>query len=71
MTEKRFTRITCAVVALAVCLSGAMLFSQGSASGVDFAYEDALFDRDSLMTVEITLPEEDWNSLLENARDDD
>ena len=71
MTEKRFTRITCAVVALAVCLSGAMLFSQGSASGVDFVYEDALFDRDSLMTVEITLPEEDWNSLLENARDEE
>ena len=71
MTEKRFTRVTCAVVALAVCLSGAMLFSQGNASGVDFAYEDALFDRDSLMTVEITLPEEDWNSLLENARDEE
>lgn len=71
MTEKRFTRVTCAVVALAVCLSGAMLFSQGSASGVDFAYEDALFDQDSLMTVEITLPDEDWNSLLENARDEE
>lgn len=68
MSEKSFARITCIALALAVCVSCVMMFSQGNASGVAFEYEDALFDRDSLMTVEIELPQEDWDGLIENAR---
>lgn len=62
--------IICTLVVL--ILTGAMIYLANTDlvtenSGVSFDYETKLFDHDTIMTVDIQVDEDSWNSMIENA----
>jgi len=73
IAHKHITKIIAAVMAAAVCLclcaaafSGQITAAAGG-MGVSMEYESALFDTDSILTVNIRMDEADWSAMLENA----
>lgn len=58
-------------IALLPCLAGVVFHEQitdfSGNSAVKMEYETALFDTDKIMEVDISIDEEDWNDLLDNA----
>ena len=73
LAHKHITRIAAALMALAVCLCLAATAFAGSLrnaagdTGVTMAYESALFDTDTVLTVNILMGEADWQAMLDNA----
>lgn len=73
LAHKHITRIAAALMALAVCLCLAATAFAGSLrnaagdTGVTMAYESALFDTDTVLTVNILMDEADWQAMLDNA----
>ena len=62
--------IICTLVVLV--LTGGMIYLANTDlvtvnSGVNFDYETKLFDHDTIMTVDIQVDEDSWNSMIENA----
>ena len=62
--------IICTLVVL--ILTGVMIYLANTDlvaenSGVSFDYETKLFDHDTIMTVDIQVDEDSWNSMIENA----
>ena len=41
--------------------------TQAAASGISMAYENSLFSTDSIIDVDVSISESDWEDLLENA----
>ncbi|MCI5534130.1 MAG: CotH kinase family protein [Firmicutes bacterium] len=57
-------------LALAALLVFMLVFgqtTQASASGISMAYENFLFSTDSIIDVDVSISESDWEDLLENA----
>lgn len=73
LAHKHITRIAAALMALAVCLCLAATAFAGSLrnaagdTGVTMAYESALFDTGTVLTVNILMDEADWQAMLDNA----
>ena len=62
------------VLALACLLIFMLVFGESakaSASGIAMGYESSLFSTDSIIDVDVTISEEDWADLLENAIDEE
>lgn len=74
MSERRLTRVALVVLALAVAFTSIFLFAPESIGvsphGYSLAYSEQLFDRDQMMTVEITMPDADWDNLLDTAQEE-
>ena len=70
MEKKAFHRTVAVVLVLALLAVAAMLLiprdDLGNSSGTAMAYE-ALFDPDTVMTVDIQVEESAWETMLENA----
>ena len=57
-------------LALAALLVFMLVFgqtTQAAASGISMAYESSLFSTDSIIDVDVSISESDWEDLLENA----
>ena len=73
IAHKHITKIIAVVMAAAVCLClcAAAFSDQITAAagdtGISMAYETALFDTDSIISVNIRMDEADWSAMLENA----
>lgn len=73
ITHKHMTKIAAVIMALAVCLClGVMAFSDKimavvKETGISMEYETALFDTDSVISVNILMDESDWEDMLEDA----
>ena len=73
IAHKHITKLAAGLMAAAVCLClCAVAFSDRITAavgdtGVSMVYETALFDTDSIITVNILMDDEDWNAMLENA----
>lgn len=73
LAHKHITKIVAVVMAAAVCLclcavafSGPLTAWAGD-KGIAQEYETALFDTNSILSVNIQMDEADWNDMLENA----
>ena len=72
-SHKHINKIIIAVVTVAVlvCFVAIGLSEEITevfgGTGVDMAYETKLFDKDELITVDIIMDEEDWNTMLAGA----
>ncbi|MBR5367851.1 MAG: CotH kinase family protein, partial [Lachnospiraceae bacterium] len=72
-SHKHINKIIIAVVTVAVlvCIVAIGLSEEITeafgGTGVDMAYETKLFDKDELITVDIIMDEEDWNTMLASA----
>lgn len=69
LAHKHMPKLAAALMALAVCLClAAGLLSGGKeTSGVSMAYEEKLFDTAAPLTIHITMEEDDWQAMLDNA----
>lgn len=73
IAHKHITKIIAVVMAVAVCLClCAVAFSRqikaaAGDTGISMEYETALFDTDSVISVNILMDDADWNAMLENA----
>ncbi|MFR8917578.1 MAG: CotH kinase family protein [Oscillospiraceae bacterium] len=73
IAHKHITKIIAVVMAAAVCLClCAVVFSDQITAavgdtGISMEYETALFDTDSIISVNILMDNDDWNDMLENA----
>ena len=73
IAHKHITKIIAVVMAAAVCLClCAAAFSHqitvaAGDTGISMEYETALFDTDSIISVNIRMDEADWNEMLANA----
>ena len=73
IAHKHITKIIAVVMAAAVCLClCAVVFSDQITAavgdtGISMEYETALFDTDSIISVNILMGNDDWNDMLENA----
>ena len=73
ITHKHITKIIAVVMAVAVCLClCAVAFSRqikaaAGDTGISMEYETALFDTDSVISVNILMDDADWNAMLENS----
>ena len=73
IAHKHITKIIAVVMAVAVCLClCAVAFSRQikAAAGdtsISMEYETALFDTDSVISVNILMDDADWNAMLENS----
>lgn len=73
IAHKHITKIIAVIMALAVCLClVAVVFSDqikavAGDTGVSMEYETALFDTDSVISVNILMDEDDWEEMLDNA----
>lgn len=73
LTHKHITKIVAVLMALAaaLCLAASAFAGQIAAAagdtGVTMAYETALFDTDSIISVNILMDQEDWEDMLANA----
>lgn len=63
-----------AIAAISAALAAVLLLSifsgtvfAGADGGVSMQYESKLFNRDSIMTVDILMDEDDWQDMLDNA----
>ena len=73
IAHKHITKIIAVVMAVAVCLclcavafSGEIAAAMGD-TGISMEYETALFDTDSVISVNILMDDADWNAMLENS----
>ena len=73
VANKHVTKIIIAVTAVAValcilasCFSDKLLAYFGG-TGVTMEYESKLFNTDEIMQVDISIDEDDWNKMLQNA----
>ena len=74
--NKHIGKIIMSITALALaCLLIFMLIfgesAKASASGIAMGYESSLFSTDSIIDVDVSISEEDWADLLENAIDEE
>lgn len=73
IAHKHITKIIAVVMAVAVCLClCAVAFSRqikaaAGDTGISTEYETALFDTDSVISVNILMDDADWNAMLENS----
>lgn len=73
IAHKHITKIIAVIMALAVCLClVAVAFSDqikavAGDAGISMEYETALFDTDSVISVNILMDEDDWEDMLDNA----
>ena len=73
IAHKHITKIIAVVMAIAVCLClCAVAFSRqikaaAGDTGISMEYETALFDTDSVISVNILMDDADWNAMLENS----
>ena len=73
IAHKHITKIIAVVMAVAVCLClCAVAFSRqikaaAGDTGISMEYETALFDTDSVISVNILMDDADWNAMLENS----
>ncbi len=73
--EKNINRAAIVIVVIAVCITGLFLYFTSKqqyriqAASYSANYATELFNTDKIMNVDIIIPEEDWESLLENAID--
>ena len=73
IAHKHITKIIAVVMAVAVCLCFcAVAFSRqikaaAGDTGISMEYETALFDTDSVISVNILMDDADWNAMLENS----
>ena len=73
IAHKHITKIIAVVTAVAVCLClCAVAFSRqikaaAGDTGISMEYETALFDTDSVISVNILMDDADWNAMLENS----
>ena len=73
IAHKHITKIIAVVMAVAVCLClCAVAFSRqikaaAGDTGISMEYEKALFDTDSVISVNILMDDADWNAMLENS----
>lgn len=73
IAHKHITKIIAVVMAVAVCLClCAVAFSRqikaaAGDTGISMEYETALFDTDSVISVNILMDDVDWNAMLENS----
>lgn len=66
--------ILCTIIVLALTVG--MIYignkdSDSKNSGISMAYESKLFDHDNIMSVDIRVDEDTWNSMLENASNEE
>lgn len=77
ITGKRLTALTAVLMAVAVALTGTMVVlahTSGSSSvsaSAGLSYASNLFDKEGIMTIDISVNEDDWNSMLENAMNEE
>ncbi len=74
--NKHIGKIIMSITALALtCLLIFMLVfgeaAKASASGITMGYESSLFSTDSIIDVDVSISEDDWADLLENALDEE
>ena len=73
IAHKHITKIIAVVMAVAVCICFcAVAFSRqikaaAGDTGISMEYETALFDTDSVISVNILMDDADWNAMLENS----
>lgn len=73
IAHKHITKIIAVVMAVAACLClCAVAFSRQikaavGDTGISMEYETALFDTDSVISVNILMDDADWNAMLENS----
>ena len=73
IAHKHITKIIAVVMAAAVCLCLCAVAFSGQISaavgdtGISMEYETALFDTDSILSVNILMDDVDWSNMLENA----
>lgn len=73
INNKHITKIVAVIMAIAVCLClCAMVFSNELAtvaggSGVSMEYETELFDTDDIISINIIMDEDEWETMLANA----
>lgn len=73
IAHKHITKIIAVVMAVAVCICFcAVAFSRQikaavGDTGISMEYETALFDTDSVISVNILMDDADWNAMLENS----
>ena len=73
IAHKHITKIIAVVMAVAACLClCAVAFSRqikaaAGDTGISMEYETALFDTDSVISVNILMDDADWNAMLENS----
>jgi spore coat protein CotH len=72
ITNKHINKIIIICTVILLAFTGVMIYhgntdSVKSNSGVSLDYETKLFDHDTIMTVDIQVDEDSWNSMIENA----
>lgn len=69
LAHKHMPKLAAAVMALAVCLclAASLLPGAAEASGVAMAYEEKLFNTAAPLTIHITMDDDDWQAMLDNA----
>lgn len=70
--SKQFNRITGVLIVFALAITILLRYFPDvipitNASAVSYEYESKLFDKDSIMSINIVVDEDDWNDLLTNA----
>lgn len=76
ITNKHINKIVIICTVILLAFTGVMIYhgntdSAKSDSGVSFDYETKLFNHDTIMTVDIQVDEDSWNSMLENASNEE
>ncbi len=73
ITSKRLTALVAVLMAVALALTGVLVVFAHTAGSVSvpastsLTYATSLFHKDSILTVDITVDPEEWESMLENA----
>lgn len=73
ITSKRLTALVAVLMAVALALTGVLVVFAHTAGSVSvpastsLTYATSLFHKDSIMAVDITVDPEEWESMLENA----
>lgn len=74
ITNKHINKIIIICTVILLVFTGVMIYhgntdtdSTKTDSGVSLDYETKLFDHDTIMTVDIQVDEDSWNSMIENA----
>ena len=73
LAHRNFAKLVAVLTAAAVCLSllaaatGDFLLETLGGKGVTMEYESALFDTDKVLDINIRIDEDDWQTMLDNA----
>lgn len=73
ITSKRLTALVAVLMAVALALTGTLVVLAHTAGSVSvpastsLTYATSLFNKDTIMTVDITVDPEEWESMLQNA----